>query len=201
MPLMAAQSTIGLASGRDRLRTFYGGATDMVGVQTFGTMVPSPERGISIVGGNNEASTASPLRIDIVFDEAVVRNIEESRSRLRDAFAAIGIRAVLGPFHDLVPGSSLHVAGTAREHRKREYGAVDEWNRLFNAPNVIVADSALLCDRGGKEPGPDRDGDFGPCRRALCGELDVLMAGQLGLVGESDLSTRRSQRCDAAGGI
>jgi choline dehydrogenase-like flavoprotein len=151
-PLMAAQCTIGLASGRDRLRTFYGGATDMAGIQTFGTMVPSPEHGISLVGSNEQASTASRLHIDLVYDEAVVRNMEESRSRLRDAFAAAGIRAELGPFHDLAPGSSVHVSGTARMHRKREYGAVDEWNRLFDAPNVIVVDSA--CFTTGVEKNP-----------------------------------------------
>ena len=87
-----------------------------------------------------------------MYDDAVVRNIQESRSRLREAFAPAGIRAELGPFHDLAPGSSVHVSGTARMHRKPEYGAVDEWNRLFDAPNVIVADSA--CFTTGVEKNP-----------------------------------------------
>jgi choline dehydrogenase-like flavoprotein len=151
-PLMAAQSTIGLASERDRLRTFYGGTTDRAGIQTFGTMVPSPEHGVRFVGDSEQASTASRLHIDLVYDEAAVCNLKESRSRLQDAFAAAGIRAELGPFPDLAPGSSVHISGTVRMHRKREYGAVDEWNRLFDAPNVIVVDSA--CFTTGVEKNP-----------------------------------------------
>ena len=172
-PLMAAQCTIGLAPGRDRLRTFYGGATDMAGVQTFGTMVPSPDHGINIVGGNEQASTASRLHIDLVYDDAVVRNIEESRTRLRDAFAAAGSPCGARP----VPRLSTWVVGAHIWHgADAPQGRIRRGRRVeppVRRPQRDRRQLRLLHDRRGEESGSDGYGDLRPRRRSPCSGFDL----------------------------
>lgn len=150
--LLAAACTLGLGAQRDRLRTLYGGRTSRIGVQTFGTMVPDPERGVHLVGGPDAASTNSRLHIDLVYDQAAVENMRRSRERLAGALAAGGVRAELGPFEALRPGSSVHYAGTARMHHDPAFGVVDGWNRVYDAPNVVVADAS--CFTTGPEKNP-----------------------------------------------
>lgn len=151
--LMGVSSTLGMTSMRDRLRTFHGGTTPVVGVQAFGTMIPSPDHGVKLADRDATTTTsASRLHIDLVYDEATVTNIELGRDRLRDAFASAGIGSVAGPFHPLSPGSSVHFGGTARMHRNVRFGVVDEWNRVFDAPNVVVCDAS--CFTTGPEKNP-----------------------------------------------
>lgn len=151
-PLLAAACTLGLAAQRERLRTLYGGSSRGVGVQTFGTMVPHPERGVHLVGGSDAASTSSRMHIDLVYDQAAIDNMHRSRERLAQAFAAGGVHAELGPFEHLKPGSSVHYAGTARMHANPAFGVVDAWNRVYDAPNVVVVDAS--CFTTGPEKNP-----------------------------------------------
>ncbi len=60
--------------------------------------------------------------------------------------------AIPGPFHPHVPGSSFHFGGTVRMHASPEFGALDRWNRIHDAPNVIVCDSS--CFTTGPEKNP-----------------------------------------------
>jgi choline dehydrogenase-like flavoprotein len=46
----------------------------------------------------------------------------------------------------------VHLGGTVRMHRSREHGALDPWNRLWDVPNVVVADSS--CFPTGPEKNP-----------------------------------------------
>ena len=70
-----------------------------------------------------------------------------------DLFASAGHDlAIPGPFHELVPGSSVHFAGTARMHDDPAFGVLDRWNRVHDAPNVVVCDSS--CFPTGPEKNP-----------------------------------------------
>ncbi|HWL42379.1 MAG TPA: GMC family oxidoreductase [Ilumatobacter sp.] len=151
-PLLATASTFGLASWRYRVRALYGGSAPAIGLHTFGTMVPSPERGVSLVGAHDPASTASRLHIDLVYDQAAVANMHHSRERVVQLFHTCGVAAELGAFSGLAPGSSVHYGGTARMHRDPAFGVIDEWNRVYDAPNVVVADAS--CFTTGPEKNP-----------------------------------------------
>lgn len=91
--------------------------------------------------------------ITLRYDDATTANVVAARERLVDVFASAGAALRLpGPFHDLTPGSSVHFGGTARMHRRPEFGVVDEWNRIHDAPNVVVGDSS--CFTTGPEKNP-----------------------------------------------
>ena len=121
-PLFATSLTIGLAARRDRLRTYVRGSSDAVGVQVFGTMVPQPDRGVAIDRAETPSVGQRPI-VRLAYDTEAVTNIHESRTRITDEFAEVGLGVkVDGPFHDLQPGSSVHMAGTVRMHADPEFG-------------------------------------------------------------------------------
>ena len=76
-----------------------------------------------------------------------------ARQRFEELFAVAGIRAEpIGPFHDLAPGSSVHYAGTVRMHTEKRYGVLDGYNRVHDAPNVLVTDMSCFTTNPEKNP-------------------------------------------------
>jgi len=151
-PLVASSLTFGLASGRDRLATFAARRLSRIGVQVFGTMVPDESGRVELVDGTDPNDPTSALRIDLRYTSDAVANMAQARRRFSDVCAAGGISAEIGPVPPLAPGRSVHFGGTARMHRRAEFGVVDEWNRVHGTPNVIVVDSS--CFTTGPEKNP-----------------------------------------------
>ena len=50
------------------------------------------------------------------------------------------------------PGLSIHYGGTIRMHKDPEYGVLDGWNRVHEAPNLLVTDAS--CFTTGPEKNP-----------------------------------------------
>lgn len=153
-PLLATSLTIGAARGPSRVRSWYGGATTSFGVQVFGTMVAQEDHTIELPKHADGADDiAAPLRVNIRYDAPTVENMVHARRRFEELFAVAGIRAEpIGPFHDLVPGSSVHYAGTVRMHADKRYGVLDGYNRIHDAPNVIVTDMSCFTTNPEKNP-------------------------------------------------
>ncbi len=175
-PLMATSHTIGLVAPRERLKTWVRASTRSIGVQVFGTMVPQPEIGITLP--DRAASPGAMVEqrpvIGLRYDDAATENIESSRERLVDVFGRAGLDVeVPGPFHELMPGSSVHLAGTVRMHDDPTFGALDRWNRLHDAPNVAVTD--LSCFTTGPEKNPT------PTAMALSIRAAERLAGDIGV--------------------
>ena len=151
-PLLATSHTIGLGTPRDRLLTYVGGSTRRVGVQVFGTMVPDPEFRVTI----DPAAEPTPdqaATITIAYDQAAIDNIYDGRRRLPDVLSGAGVEmSVTGPFHELSPGSSYHLAGTVRMHADRRFGVLDGWNRMHDVPNVVVCDMSAFTTGPEKNP-------------------------------------------------
>jgi choline dehydrogenase-like flavoprotein len=153
LPLLANSLTIGQTSMLDRVKSIYGGRASQFGVQVFGTMVPQPDVGVHL--GDADASEPDAVRpvISLRYDGETVANLESARERLREVMSSAGRSVVVpGPFHELHPGSSVHFGGTARMHADRAFGVLDRWNRVYDMPNLVVADSS--CFTTGPEKNP-----------------------------------------------
>jgi choline dehydrogenase-like flavoprotein len=153
-PLLATSLTIGAARGPSRVRSWYGGSTRSFGVQVFGTMVPQEDHTISLPEHTTDAERLNaPLRINIQYDTPTLDNVAHARRRFTELFGVAGIRAEpIGPFHDLVPGSSVHYAGTVRMHADRKFGVLDGYNRVHDATNVFVTDMSCFTTNPEKNP-------------------------------------------------
>ena len=151
-PLMSTSLTLGLAAKAERLKTHFRMSTSQFGVQVFGTMVPTPDVGVALAGDGGADLLGRPL-ISLCYDHDAVANLVEARDRLREIFAEAGLRLTIrAPLHDGRPGSSVHFGGTVRMHEDRELGVLDRWNRVYDAPNVVVCDSS--CFTTGPEKNP-----------------------------------------------
>jgi choline dehydrogenase-like flavoprotein len=154
-PLMASSLTLGRGDPRTltRINAWRGAASDLIGVQVFGTVVPSPESRVRLSEQRASDPTRDIVEIDIRYSEASIRNMIEARDRFSEIFTRSGLRAVPeGPFHDMWPGSSYHYGGTVRMHADPAHGVLDEWNRVREAPEVIVCDAS--CFTTGPEKNP-----------------------------------------------
>jgi choline dehydrogenase-like flavoprotein len=151
-PLMATSHTIGLATRRDRVRTYVRGRASSVGVQVFGTMIPNPDMRVAIDASDSDPFGQRP-RITMSYDDATVANLVSGRQRLRDVMGDTGLEIEIdGPFHELRPGSSIHMAGTVRMHSDPRFGVLDGWNRVHDAPEVIVCDMSAFTTGPEKNP-------------------------------------------------
>jgi choline dehydrogenase-like flavoprotein len=150
-PLMATSLTLGQTpSVADRVKSFYGGRTKAFGVQVFGTMVPTPDVGVHLSEqGDDHAAPAITLR----YDGPTVTNLLGARQRLKDTLREAGHDVEIpGPFHALKPGSSVHFGGSVRMHASAEFGVVDGWNRVHDAPDVVVCDTSCFTTAAEKNP-------------------------------------------------
>lgn len=153
-PLHATSWTLGAPTTKEKLLGFTGLKSRLFGVQVFGTMVPVPDNHVSIIAGSQDTFGCSKLDIHIKFDEPTLRTLTGAQARLVELLAAAGVpsRVLPVPPDQVAPGSAVHYGGTARMHRSSEYGVVDEWNRVFDAPNVLVCDAASFTTGAEKNP-------------------------------------------------
>ena len=151
-PLLAASLTMGIGSFADRLRNLAHSRTRRLGVQVLGTMVPSEEVGVSLVEDHDPDDHRSTLRIDMSFDSDATATVHGARERFRQIFDEVGSPVAIGPFHELIPGESVHFGGTVRMHRDPQFGVLDAWNRLHDVPNVVVGDASSFTTGPEKNP-------------------------------------------------
>jgi choline dehydrogenase-like flavoprotein len=152
-PLRASSLTLGMVGAKARIRSWYGGRSDTIGVQVLGTMVPSSDCIVQLRDGGADDPMEDVVELRIQYDDEVRKTVAAARDRFAQIFGQAGLRATpLGPFHDITPGTSVHYGGTIRMHADRRFGVLDAWNRVYDAPNVLVCDASCLPTGPEKNP-------------------------------------------------
>jgi choline dehydrogenase-like flavoprotein len=152
-PLLANSWTLGPAGVKDNIRSRFGVKGMTVGVQIFGTMIPS-ETCVAKPSTTKKDEFGLPaLDICIHYSAEEVANVVRARQHLMNLMEEAGYRATIGEIvPTLFPGTAVHYGGTARMHAKPEHGVVDAWNRVHRAPNVLVCDAACFTTGAEKNP-------------------------------------------------
>jgi choline dehydrogenase-like flavoprotein len=152
-PLMATSWTLGTANVGDNIRSRFGLKGTAVGVQMIGTVIPT-EGCVAKPSTTRKDEFGLPaLDVCIHYTDAEVQNVIRARQHLMDLMADAGCRAVMGKtFETLYPGTIAHYGGTARMHADPRYGVTDAWNRIYDAPNVLVCDAACFTTAAEKNP-------------------------------------------------
>jgi choline dehydrogenase-like flavoprotein len=152
-PLMATSWTLGTASVQDRIRSRFGLKGTAVGVQVLGTMVPSAACVARPSATKKDQFGLPALDVCIRYSDAEVENVVRSRQHLISLMEDAGSRATLGEIvPTLFPGTAAHYGGTARMHDNPEFGVLDAWNRIHDAPNVLVCDASCFTTACEKNP-------------------------------------------------
>lgn len=152
-PLMATSWTLGVANIGDRVLSRFGRRGTSVGVQMIGTMIPT-EVCVAKPSATQKDEFGLPvLDVCIRYSDAEIANMVGARQHLLDVLEDAGCRATIGEIAPtLFPGTASHYGGAARMHAKPEYGVVDAWNRVYQAPNVLVCDAACFTTAAEKNP-------------------------------------------------
>ncbi len=152
-PLLATSWTLGHASQRDKLLSLTPLKTRSVGVQVFGSMIPTEKHFVGPSPAGRDEFGLPRLEIHIEFDDQTVLNVEGARAHLLSLMDEAGYRCTLDPVvPQLTPGSAVHYGGTVRMHESRRYGVLDAWNRPFDIPNLVVSDASCFTTNSEKNP-------------------------------------------------
>jgi choline dehydrogenase-like flavoprotein len=154
-PLLATSWTLGLSSTSPahRLLSLTRLKTHHVGVQVFGTMRPVAEHFVRPHPAALDEFGLPQLEVTIAFPPDELDNVIASRQHLVELMADAGYTCELDPVDpQLVPGVAVHYGGTVRMHRSPEFGVLNEWNRPFAVPNLVVADASCFTTNSEKNP-------------------------------------------------
>ncbi len=152
-PLLSTSWTIGLSSEREKVRSLFPGQAQSLGIQVFGSMIPSERFYVRPHPTQTDEFGLPQLEIHLDFDAEVTENVRHARSWFIDLMKEAGYNCTLNPVvPQCVPGSAVHFGGTVRMHRSRTFGVVDPWNRLFDVPNVAVVDASCFTTSSEKNP-------------------------------------------------
>lgn len=152
-PLMATSWTLGVVTTKDKILSRFGQKGRAIGVQVFGTMIPSEEHHAKQAQLKKDEFGLPILDLCIRFDEDVIDNMVQARQHLLCLMEEAGYRATQREVvPQLFPGTAVHYGGPARMHASRQYGVVDAFNRVYDAPNVLVCDAACFTTGCEKNP-------------------------------------------------
>jgi choline dehydrogenase-like flavoprotein len=152
-PLLATSWTLGTATTKDRVLSRFGQKGTGVGVQVLGTMIPSQTCVARPSTTRKDEFGLPALDVCIQYNDAEVANVVRCRQHLLNLLEEAGCRATLSEIvPTLFPGTAAHYGGTARMHAKPEYGVTDAWNRVHDAPNVLVCDASCFTTACEKNP-------------------------------------------------
>ncbi len=152
-PLLATSWTLGVVSTKDKILSRFAQKGRSIGVQVFGTMIPSEQHYAQPTETKKDEFGLPLLDLCIRYDEAVISTMVQARERLLSLMDEAGYRSTLRDVvPQLFPGSSVHYGGTVRMHASRKYGILDAWNRLYEVPNVLVCDASCFTTGAEKNP-------------------------------------------------
>jgi choline dehydrogenase-like flavoprotein len=152
-PLISNSWTLGVASARDKVLSLLPGKSDALGVQLFGSMIPTCENFVAPHPSLQDEFGLPQLEINMRFSPAALANMSAAREWFVEMMDEAGYPCVLDPVEpQLAPGGSAHFGGTARMHSRPEYGVVDSRGRVFDVPNLVVADASTFTTSSEKNP-------------------------------------------------
>jgi choline dehydrogenase-like flavoprotein len=150
---MGTSWTLGVVTTMDRIRSRFNGKGQAVGVQVFGTMIPSERHYAKPTNQKKDEFGLPLLDLCIRYEDDVIENMVQARQHLLCLMEEAGYHATPREIvPQLFPGTSVHYGGTVRMHESPQYGMVDTYNRLFAVPNVLVCDTSCFTTACEKNP-------------------------------------------------
>ena len=125
------------------------GRARRIGFTVFGTMVPSRDDFVAVTGSNGGPGS---LSLSLGHSVSALDTLSNARDELVSIMTRAGWNPRIRVYHVEAPGNSVHYGGTCRMHRDPKFGVVDSYCRVFDSPNVVVADSAVFTTGPEKNP-------------------------------------------------
>jgi glucoside 3-dehydrogenase (cytochrome c) catalytic subunit len=118
----------------------------------FGEMLPRHENRIELDPELKDRWGIPALRISCSYgpnEQAQWKDMISTATEMLEAAGATNIRQTN---EDVKPGLVIHEMGTARMGRERSTSVLNEWNQVWDAPNVFVTDGACMASTANQNP-------------------------------------------------
>ena len=123
-----------------------------VGATAFGEMLPNHANTVTLDETRTDKWGLPVLKIDCATGENERLMRRDMMSDMAEMLSATGVRDVEVFDHGYYPGAGIHEMGTARMGRDPKSSVLNEWNQVWDAPNVFVTDGASMASTACQNP-------------------------------------------------
>jgi choline dehydrogenase-like flavoprotein len=123
-----------------------------IGATAFGEMLPSHNNRVTIDETRRDKWGLPVLAIDCELGENERLMRIDMMNDMAETLDAAGVTNVRTNQSDYAPGMGIHEMGTARMGRDPGTSVLNEWNQVWDAPNVFVTDGSCMPSSGCQNP-------------------------------------------------
>ena len=115
-----------------------------IGFTAFGEVLPYHENKISLDKTKKDKWGLPVLAIDAEIKENELKMRKDMMEDAKEMLEVAGIKDVKAFDNQYFLGQGIHEMGTARMGRDRKTSVLNQWNQVWDAPNVYVTDGACM---------------------------------------------------------
>jgi len=123
-----------------------------IGATAFGEMLPNHTNRVTLDESRRDKWGLPVLAIDCALGENERLMRRDMMNDMAEMLEACGVKNVRTYETDYAPGMGIHEMGTARMGRDPRTSVLNEWNQVWDAPNVFVTDGACMPSSGCQNP-------------------------------------------------
>jgi choline dehydrogenase-like flavoprotein len=123
-----------------------------IGMGGFGEILPYHENRITLDKTRTDKWGLNVVAIDCELKENEKKMRKDMLQDGIELLEAAGAKDVRGFDGDGTPGRGIHEMGTARMGRDPKTSVLNEWNQVWDAPNVFVTDGSFMTSGGCQNP-------------------------------------------------
>src|SRR5690606_36030159 len=111
-----------------------------------------PDNRITLDTSRTDKWGVPALHIDMIWRDNERAMMKDAQEQAAEMLEAAGCTEVASYDNQTPPGLTIHEMGTARMGKRRQDSVLNQWNQVWDAPNVFVTDGAAMCSSGCQNP-------------------------------------------------
>jgi choline dehydrogenase-like flavoprotein len=123
-----------------------------IGGTAFGEMLPNHANVVTLDENRKDKWGLSVLKIDCATGENERLMRMDMANDMAEMLAAAGVKDVKTFDDECFPGMGIHEMGTARMGRDPKTSVLNQWNQVWDAPNVFVTDGSCMVSTACQNP-------------------------------------------------
>ena len=123
-----------------------------LGATAFGEMLPNHDNHVRIDHSRTDKWGLPVLAIDCEIGANEMAMRKDMMNDMAEMLDAVGARDIATYDAGYSPGMGIHEMGTARMGRDPTTSVLNNWNQVWDAPNVFVTDGACMTSSANQNP-------------------------------------------------
>jgi choline dehydrogenase-like flavoprotein len=123
-----------------------------IGGTAFGEMLPNHTNRVTLDPVRRDKWGLPILSIDCAIGENERLMRRDMANDMAEMLEATGMKDVRPYDDEYFPGMGIHEMGTARMGTRPSNSVLNEWNQVWDAPNVFVTDGACMASSACQNP-------------------------------------------------